>query len=239
MTKGDGVPACAGMTKRAGARFIVVRHGETRWNVEERIQGQGDSPLTARGIAQAEAIGARLARERFDALVASDLGRAMDTARRIGARCGLEVRPDARLRERSFGEGEGLDYTEIDRTWPEVFSRERATTNPDLVIPGGESRRQFHDRIRAAFEALAREHAGKRVAVITHGGVLATLYRIVHGIPVAHAHRVTITNARTTRSPSTPTPGRSRPGTTPITCPTRLPSWRAEARSSRARRARG
>ena len=140
-------------------RFIVVRHGETQWNVERRVQGWGDSALTANGIAQAEAIGKRLARER------------------------------------SFGEGEGLDYTEIDRAWPEVFSRERATTNPDLVIPGGESRRQFHDRIRAAFEALAREHAGKRVAVITHGGVLATLYRIVHGIPVAHAHRVTITNA--------------------------------------------
>jgi probable phosphoglycerate mutase len=176
-------------------RFIVVRHGETQWNVERRVQGWGDSALTANGIAQAEAIGKRLARERFDVLVASDLGRAVQTAGSIAKHCGLPLTLDARLRERSFGQGEGLDYTEIDRAWPEVFSRERATTNPDLVIPGGESRRQFHDRIRAAFEALAREHAGKRVAVITHGGVLATLYRIVHGIPVAHAHRVTITNA--------------------------------------------
>ncbi|HET6263983.1 MAG TPA: histidine phosphatase family protein [Usitatibacter sp.] len=183
------------MTKRAGARFIVVRHGETRWNVEQRVQGHGDSPLTPLGAAQAEAIAARLARERFDALIASDLGRAMDTAARIGAKCGLEVIPDPRLRERSFGEGEGLGYAEIDKRWPEVFSRTGGVTDPDLVIPGGESRRQFHERVHHAFLELAREHAGKRVAVVAHGGVLAALYRIVHDIPVAHAHRVAISNA--------------------------------------------
>jgi probable phosphoglycerate mutase len=177
------------------ARFIVVRHGETRWNVEERIQGQGDSPLTERGIAQAEAIGARLARERFDLIVASDLGRAMDTARRIAARCALEVHPDARLRERSFGQGEGLPYAEIDRRWPDVFSRTGDRTDPDIVVPGGESRRQFHERVHRAFLELAREHAGRRVVVVAHGGVLAALYRIVHDIPVAHAHRVAISNA--------------------------------------------
>jgi probable phosphoglycerate mutase len=183
------------MTKHAGARFIVVRHGETRWNVEERIQGQGDSPLTDRGIAQAEAIGKRLARERFDAIVASDLGRAMDTAKRIGRHCGLQVVPDARLRERSFGQGEGLSYAEIDRLWPDAFSRKGASSDPDLAVPGGESRRQFHERVHAAFVALAREHEGRRIAVVAHGGVLAALYRIVHGIPVAHAHRVAISNA--------------------------------------------
>ncbi|HUQ27109.1 MAG TPA: histidine phosphatase family protein [Usitatibacter sp.] len=176
-------------------RFIVVRHGETQWNVERRVQGWGDSPLTATGLAQADAIGKRLARERFDALVASDLPRAFETARRIAAHCALPVTADARLRERSFGVGEGMGYAEIDRAYPEVFSRERETTNPDLVMPGGESRRQFHERIRVAFEGLAREHDGRRVAVVTHGGVLAALYRIVHGIPVAHAHRVAISNA--------------------------------------------
>ena len=173
----------------------MVRHGETQWNVERRVQGWGDSPLTAKGLAQADAIGKRLARERFDTLVASDLGRAHETARRIASHCGLPVVIDPRLRERNFGVGEGMNYDDIDRAWPQVFSRERETTNPDLVITGGESRRQFHDRIHAAFEALAREHEGKRVAVVTHGGVLATLYRVVHGIPVAHAHRVAISNA--------------------------------------------
>jgi len=176
-------------------RFIVVRHGETQWNVERRVQGWGDSPLTAAGLAQADAIGRRLARERFDLLVASDLGRARQTAESIARHCGLPLTTDERLRERSFGVGEGMAYDAIDGAYPEIFSRERETTNPDLVIPGGESRRQFHERIRGAFEALAREHDGQRVAVITHGGVLATLYRIVHDIPVAHAHRVTISNA--------------------------------------------
>ena len=175
-------------------RFIVVRHGETAWNTETRIQGQKDSDLTPAGLAQAEAIGKRLARERFDALFASDLGRAMRTAERIAAHCALAVIPEPRLRERSFGAGEGLTYAEVDARWPGVFSR-AANTDPDAAIPGGETRRRFHERIREAFESLARTHGGRRVCVVTHGGVLAVLYRIVHGIPLAHAHKVAISNA--------------------------------------------
>lgn len=175
-------------------RFIVVRHGQTVWNTQTRIQGQTDSELTAEGLAQADAIGKRLAREKFDAIVASDLGRAMRTAESIAFHCKLQVTPEPRLRERSFGAGEGLTYAEIDARWPGVFSR-AANTDPDAAIPGGESRRRFHERIRAAFESLARAYAGRRVAVVTHGGVLAVLYRIVHGIPLAHAHKVAISNA--------------------------------------------
>jgi probable phosphoglycerate mutase len=175
-------------------RFIVVRHGETQWNVERRVQGARDSALTANGLAQADAIGRRLARERFDALISSDLGRARRTAERVAFHCGLPIRTDARLQERNFGAGEGMTYEEIDRAFPDVFSRD-GQCNPDVVIPGGESRRQFHERVKAAFESLAREHEAKRVCVVTHGGVLSTLYRIVHDIPVAHAHRVTISNA--------------------------------------------
>ena len=175
-------------------RFIVIRHGETQWNVATRIQGQHDSALTPAGLAQADAIGVRLARERFDAIVASDLGRALHTAERIAAQCRLPVEPDSRLRERSFGQGEGMLYAAVDKLWPGVFSRS-LNTDPDVAIPGGETRREFHDRILAAFEALARAHAGRRVAVVTHGGVLAVLYRIVHDIPLAHAHKVAISNA--------------------------------------------
>ena len=175
-------------------RFIVVRHGETEWNVQARVQGHKDSALTAAGLAQAEAVAGRLAREKFDALVSSDLGRARQTAERIAARCGLAVAFDERLRERNFGLGEGLTYEEIDRRYPEVFSRVREI-DPDAVIPGGESRRQFHERVRDAFAALAREHRGRRVAVVSHGGVLTSLYRIVHDIPVGTPHRIPIANA--------------------------------------------
>src|SRR5688500_14101412 len=175
-------------------RFIVVRHGETAWNVAARIQGHRDSPLTANGIAQAEAIAARLAEERFDALVASDLGRAYQTAERIAQRTGHRVAADPRLRERNFGEAEGLTYAELDVRWPGAFSRVQEI-DPDAAIPGGETRRQFHQRVQQAFEALAREHAGRRVAVVAHGGVLAALYRIIHDIPVARPHPIPIANA--------------------------------------------
>jgi 2,3-bisphosphoglycerate-dependent phosphoglycerate mutase len=175
-------------------RFIVVRHGETHWNIQQRIQGHGDSPLTPRGEAQADAIAERLSREKFDALIASDLGRAMQTAQRIAARTGHSVIPDPRLRERNFGIGEGLTYAEIDQRFPGAFSRTQEM-DPDYLVPGGETRRHFHHRVMLAFEALALEHHGKRIAVVAHGGVLAAIYRVVHDIPVAQPHTIPIANA--------------------------------------------
>ena len=175
-------------------RFIVVRHGETEWNVQHRIQGNGDSPLTSRGREQADAIAERLARESFDALIASDLGRALQTAERIARRTGHPVVPDARLRERHFGEGEGMTYDEIDRRFPGAFSRTRQM-DPDYRPPGGETRREFHERIVRAFEALADEHEGGRIVVVAHGGVLAALYRLIHGIPIVQPHTIPISNA--------------------------------------------
>ena len=175
-------------------KIVLVRHGETRWNVEQRIQGQGDSPLTETGIEQARSIGKRLAREHFDRLVASDLGRAMQTAREIANLTRHEVVPDARFRERHFGAGEGLTYTEIDVRYPGAFSRVREV-DPDFAIPGGESRRQFHERVVRGLEALAHEHRGEALVVVTHGGVLATLYRHVHGIELSVPHSIPILNA--------------------------------------------
>lgn len=175
-------------------RLVVVRHGETHWNVASRIQGHADSPLTAAGEAQAAAIAARLATERFDRLVSSDLGRALATARAIAARTGHAVVADARLRERNYGVAEGLTYGEIGVHYPEVFSRVR-DTDPDYVVPGGESRRQLFERVRDAFGSLAREHDGMRVVVVCHGGVLAALYRQVHAIPVGAPQAIPIPNA--------------------------------------------
>ena len=175
-------------------RFIVVRHGETEWNVEARVQGQLDSRLTANGRAQALAIGKRLADEPFDLIVSSDLGRAMDTAEQIAAHRSIPILADARLRERHFGVGQGHTYEELDRKWPNVFSR-AGHVDPDVVIPEGETRRQFQERVRGAFESLAREHDGKRIAVVCHGGVLAALYRIIHAIPLVEARSIPIANA--------------------------------------------
>ena len=185
--------------------FVVVRHGETQWNIEARIQGHGDSALTAKGLAQADAIARRLRGEAFDAIVSSDLGRAMDTAARIGAAVEREVIPDARFRERNFGCCEGITYTELHERYPDAFGRHLQDTNPDFRVPEAETRREFYARIAEAFEALARERSGKRVLVVCHGGVLASLYRHIHGIPAATLTTVDIPNAgynRVTREPS-------------------------------------
>lgn len=175
-------------------RIIVVRHGQTEWNVQARIQGQGDSRLTAEGEAQARSLGERLARERFDVLVSSDLGRASATAQAIADRCGKPVVLDPRLRERHFGVGEGMTYDEVDAAYPGAFARVRSV-DPDFVIPGGESRRQFHERVRGAFDSLAEAHSGRTLVVVTHGGVLATFFRHVHAIALDIAHPIAITNA--------------------------------------------
>jgi 2,3-bisphosphoglycerate-dependent phosphoglycerate mutase len=175
-------------------RFLLIRHGETEWNLASRIQGHSDSALTPAGLAQARALAQRLATLSFDALVASDLPRAFRTAQVIAKRTGHAVIADARLRERNFGVGEGLTYGEIDHQYPEVFSRVR-TTDPDYVIPGGESRRQFYVRVKDAFESLAGAHEGKCVAIVAHGGVLASLYRVMHGLAISAPHPIPIPNA--------------------------------------------
>ncbi len=175
-------------------RVIAVRHGQTEWNVQARIQGQGDSDLTAEGVAQARSLAQRLAAEKFDVLVSSDLGRAAATAQAIADRCGKPVLLDARLRERHFGAGQGMTYEEVDRAYPGAFARIR-NVDPDFVISGGESRRQFHDRVCAAFDSLAAAHEGRTLVVVTHGGVLATFFRHVHAIPLEVSHPIAITNA--------------------------------------------
>jgi probable phosphoglycerate mutase len=175
-------------------RFVILRHGETEWNVASRIQGHTDSELTALGRRQAEALGQRMVSETFDVLVSSDLGRAYNTAGSVASRTGHPIVKDARLRERCFGVAEGLTYGELDHQYPDAFSRVRET-DPDFQIPGGESRRQFQDRVRKAFESLAAAHHGKRIVIVCHGGVLAALYRVMHGIAVGAPHPIPIANA--------------------------------------------
>lgn len=175
-------------------RLVVVRHGETHWNVAARIQGHADSPLTPAGEAQAAAIGERLAGQRFDRLLSSDLGRALQTARAIAARTGSRIDADPRLRERNYGIAEGLTHAQIGERHPEVLARIR-DADPDFAVPGGESRRQLHERVRDAFESIARAPGGASLVVVCHGGVLAALYRHVNAIPAGAAQAIPIPNA--------------------------------------------
>jgi probable phosphoglycerate mutase len=163
------------------ASLLLIRHGETAWNAESRIQGQLDVPLSNAGIWQAGRLAQRLSDERIDAIVASDLARAWLTAQPIGHSRELESLPDTRLRERHFGIFEGHTLDEIAARWPTEFAAWRQR-DPDWAIPGGESGRQFITRVLEALDEISHRHAGGTVAVVAHGGVLDVAYRHARGL---------------------------------------------------------
>lgn len=157
-------------------RVIAVRHGETAWNAQARMQGQLDIALNALGRRQAVQVGAALAHERIDAIFSSDLGRALQTAEPLAQRTGLRVRLDPGLRERCFGDFQGLTFDEVQARWPDDSRRWRQR-EPDFAPEGAESLRVFAARAVAAAARIAGAHAGQTVVLLTHGGVLDCLYR--------------------------------------------------------------
>jgi probable phosphoglycerate mutase len=163
--------------------FFVIRHGETHWNADQRFQGYGDSPLTARGRSETQALGRRLKHIPFDRLISSDLGRAMETAHIIAGHTGHALAVDSALRERNYGELEGLTVPEIKSRYPAAYNRLLAG-DPDYVIPGGESRQQQFDRNIVFFKAFVRENPGTATALVVHGGVLDSLFRFVADRPL-------------------------------------------------------
>jgi 2,3-bisphosphoglycerate-dependent phosphoglycerate mutase len=179
----------------AEARILLVRHGETQWNRAGRIQGyHADSPLTATGGEQARALGERLAREGIDALYSSDAGRTRETAEPIGVATRLPVVQDKALRERNYGAFEGRNFTEIEVEFPVEFGKFR-TRDPHYAPPGGESAAQFRDRVMTVLQGIAARAVGRRVAVITHGGVLGVLYRQAMSIPLEAKRSYSLANA--------------------------------------------
>lgn len=178
--------------------FIVVRHGETAWNAEGRIQGHLDSPLNEEGLAQALLVGERLGRERFDALYCSDLSRTRQTAQPLVDRTGIAPRLTADLRERHLGVFQGFTGRECQEKFPEDYRRFQAR-DPDHVVPQGESIRQLYARADACFERLAASHPGQRLVVVTHGGVLDVLYRKVMAMALEQARDFPVFNASINR----------------------------------------
>jgi 2,3-bisphosphoglycerate-dependent phosphoglycerate mutase len=174
-------------------QVIVVRHGETRWNLEGRRQGHLDSPLTARGIAQAESLARRLKSFTFMSLYSSDSGRAYHTAQIISRATDHKIIVDERLREKNLGIFQGLTDEEIRQTHPDTYQLLR-TLGPDYVIPGGESTRQQFERNIRCLEQIAGRHLGEAVVVVTHGGVLSALFRHTLSIPLGAPRRFEFTN---------------------------------------------
>ena len=191
----------------APTRILLVRHGETDWNVENRIQGNTDIPLNEKGRAQARQLASRLAdmleQEPVHAVYASDLQRACQTAQALAEVFGLPVRTDIQLRERHFGQFEGCTFREIEERWPEDAARWRGR-DPGFGPQGGETLTVFYQRCVDAASRLASAHAGETIALVAHGGVLDSLYRAATRTPVEAPRAWTVANATLNRLAWTP-----------------------------------
>jgi probable phosphoglycerate mutase len=172
----------------------MIRHGETAWNAEGRVQGQTDVPLSVVGEAQARAVGTALAGLRFTALYASDLARVRQTAAPAARALGLAPRLDAGLRERHYGKFETLTYAEARERHPEDFARFKAK-EPDYDFGSGESLLAFNARAIACVGAIAARHEGESVLVFTHGGVLEMVHRHARGTGLTAPRDFEIANA--------------------------------------------
>lgn len=162
-------------------RIIAVRHGETAWNVDTRIQGQLDIPLNETGRRQAQRLAQALAaRDAIHAIYSSDLLRAAGTALSISEAVGTPLVTHEGLRERCFGIFEGKTFGEIEAIWPDEALRWRKR-DPHWAPPGGESLVQMRERVVQTLQALAMRHGGEQIVVVAHGGVMDLLYRTATG----------------------------------------------------------
>lgn len=156
--------------------FWLIRHGETDWNAQKRLQGWRDIPLNTKGVRQAEQLALALHPPGFDVdvdvIISSDLSRAADTARIAAGHLGKPVETYASLRERNYGIYEGEDWARL-----EEIGIQAALRTPDVPIEGGESLQAFNTRICEAFEHIAALHAGQKVLVFSHGGVIDMAWR--------------------------------------------------------------
>ena len=161
-------------------RIIAIRHGETAWNADTRIQGHMDIPLNDTGQWQAQRVAQALAGEPISAIYASDLQRADATARAIAAVSGTPVASHSGLRERHFGQFEGKTFAEIEALWPDDALAWRKRV-PHWAPEGGASLLALRDRIEQTAATLAERHRGEQIVLVAHGGVLDVLYRIATG----------------------------------------------------------
>lgn len=175
-------------------RICMVRHGETAWNAEGRVQGQLDIPLNDVGRAQARATAEVLAGHDFTAIYCSDLLRVRQTAEPSARRLALPVSYLAELRERHYGMFETLTYVEVREKFPEQYARFR-DKDPDFDFEGGESLRGFNVRSLKVIGDLIARHTGEQILVFTHGGVLEMVYRHAREVGLSSPRDFEIPNA--------------------------------------------
>jgi probable phosphoglycerate mutase len=183
--------------------FLLIRHGETAWNRELRFQGQLDVPLNDMGWQQAERLKNRMTQALVawqaqgltpTHLISSDLLRAQQTAQPVAEVLGHTCILNTGLREQCFGMFEGLRSADIQARHPEAWQRWLAF-DADDAVEGAESMRNFHVRVIDTMQALANQYAGKRVVVVTHGGVLDMIWRHAQTLPLSGPRVCEIPNA--------------------------------------------
>jgi broad specificity phosphatase PhoE len=159
--------------------LFLVRHGQSTWNREHRIQGQLDPPLSDEGRRQAERVGQRLAGRRFAGFYSSDLKRAFETSQAIEAATSHKPESIPGLREIFLGEWEGLRTDDLAQRFPEAWAS--WTEEPDWdLVPGGEGAELFETRVAAALDEILERHRHGDVVVVTHGGVIQiALHRVI------------------------------------------------------------
>lgn len=169
------------MTMQEPTRILAIRHGETAWNADTRIQGHLDIPLNETGRWQAARLAQSLAAEPIHAVYSSDLARAFETASAITRRhpelAGRVPHKVEALRERGFGTFEGKTWAEIETNWPEQARRWRQR-DTDFAPEGGETLQQLQARIAEIAQTIAQRHPGQQIALVAHGGVMDMLYRL-------------------------------------------------------------
>ncbi|HEX9171413.1 MAG TPA: histidine phosphatase family protein [Telluria sp.] len=183
-------------------QLILIRHGETAWNAERRLQGHLDIALNPEGQRQAAALAIALRDDPVDLIVASDLQRARQTAEAVASFHGIAVQTDPALRERCYGGFEGLLYADIEHQFPREFAAWQSRDIDGALPPGtnqGESFRQFYERVMTAIFAWAAAHPGKTLALVAHGGVLECAHRAALGMSLESPRSFSIHNASINR----------------------------------------
>ncbi len=175
-------------------RLLLIRHGESSANAEGRLQGHLDFSLSQRGRRESDQLAERLSGLSIAALYASPLTRARETAELIAGRVGLAIEERSALMERNVGELAGLTREEIRARYP-GYVRARTEVRPDVGIAGFESDADLTQRVMAGLAAIIEGHPEQTVAVVTHGGVIATFLRQTLSLPIARPGPFAIDNA--------------------------------------------
>ena len=180
--------------KKQPTTFYIIRHGETEWNRQGLLQGQLNSPLSELGLNQAKALAEFFDSHDWDHIVCSDLGRALQTAEIIKDSSNKELITDPRLRERNLGIAQGLTTEGFSKKYPEEFEKFKGGS-PDVAIKGGESMRERFVRCIRCIEECCEKYCGQKVIIVTHGGVLDSVFRHITRIPLNQPRTFSLFNA--------------------------------------------